>query len=129
MSKVFQNIDYVPRYFLMCMGYMSFALLVGLLLKRTGFALFLYLLYVMVLESMIRYGIHTRFFDNKSMKFYPMNSVEDLAPFPFAKQADSLLEGSNGSLLLSPVEASITATVYIILMLGICYYLLTKRDL
>lgn len=129
MSKVLQNIDYIPRYFLMCMGYMTFALLVGLLLKRTGFALFLYLLYIMVLESMIRYGIHGKFFNNKSMHFYPMNSVEDLAPIPFAKQAGSLLEGNNTSLLLSPMEASITAAIYIILMLAICYYLLTKRDL
>ncbi len=129
MSKVFQNIDYIPRYFLMCMGYMTFAFLVGLLLKRTGFALFLYLLYVMVLESMFRYGIHSSFFGSKGINFYPMNSVEDLAPIPFANQASSLLEGNQDSLLLSPIEASITAAVYIILMLVASYYLLTKRDL
>ncbi len=129
LSKITQNIDYVPRYFLMCMGYMTFAFLCGLLLKRTGFALFFYLLYIMVLESMFRYSFHSSIFGNKGMNFYPMNSVEDLAPIPFANQASSILEGNQASLLLSPVEASITASVYIILMLGIAYYLLTKRDL
>jgi len=129
MSKVLQNIDYIPRYFLMCVGYMTFAMFVGLLLKRTGFALFFYLLYVMILEAILRYGVHFKFFKNRSIHFYPMNSVEDLVPIPFADQADQFLEENNFSLLLNPTEATITASVYIIILLGLSYWLLMKRDL
>ncbi len=129
MSKVMQNINYVPRYFLMCMGYMTFALLVGLLLKRTGFALFFYLLYVMAIEAVLRYGIHMKFFKNKSIHFYPMNAVEDLVPIPFAEQADDFLDDNNFSMLLSPTEATITTIIYTSIFLFICYKLLQKRDL
>lgn len=129
MSKVFQNIDYVPRYFLMCMGYMTFALFVGLLLRRTGLALFIYLLYVMVLEAIIRYGVHFKIVKNKSIHFYPMNAVEDLAPMPFTKEANRFIEENDFSLLLTPTEASITSCIYLAIFLFLCYQLIQKRDL
>ncbi|HHS95982.1 MAG TPA: hypothetical protein ENJ45_05270, partial [Phaeodactylibacter sp.] len=72
-SKVTQEIAYIPRYFLMSFGFMSVAMLFGLLLRKTGLALILYLMYNIVLEPLLRYGVHMRYFKNKSMHFYPMN--------------------------------------------------------
>ncbi|MEM1321255.1 MAG: ABC transporter permease [Bacteroidota bacterium] len=132
MSKVFQEADLIPRFFLMCLGYTSFGLLVGLLIRRTGIALFLYLSYVMIIELILRYPIHMRFFTNRSIHFYPMNAIEDLVPIdipPFNQLADEFMDENNFSFFLTPTEAVITSSFYIGLFLLGSYLLLEKRDL
>lgn len=128
-SKVFQNIDYVWRYFLMCFGYMTIGFFLGLLIKRTGIALFLYLSYVMFLEAILRYGVHMKLFQHKSMHFYPMNAVEDLIPIPFTNQADFFLKQNGFELFLQPTEAILTTVVYIGLFLFLAYRFIMRADL
>lgn len=128
-STVFKNAVMVPRFWLMTMGYMSFGLLVGLLVKRTGIALFLYLAYAMVIETILRWVIHIFLFKNISMNFYPLNAMEDLAPLPFAEFADSLMKEQGFRMLLTPLEASIATVVYTSLFLFFSYKLLKKSDL
>ena len=129
-SKLLQEIQFIPRYFLMSLGYMSFALLIGLLLRRTGLALIVYLMYNIALEPLIRYGIHMRYFDKgKSIHFYPMNSMEDLVPVPFLDMIEDFIEENNFTFLLEPNEAIITASIYTGLFFFLSYYLLQKRDL
>ncbi len=131
MSKVLQEAGTIPRYFLMCMGYMIFGMMTGLLIRRTGIALFLYLSYVMFIESILRYALHYRYIKNKSIHFYPMNAVEDLVPvnFPFNEAAEQFLKSNNFSLFLSPAEAIITTLIYSSIFSGICCWILKNRDL
>ena len=131
MSKMLQEAHLIPRYFLMCFGYMIFGLTVGLLVRRTGIALFLYLSYVMFIENIIRYGIHFQYTKNKSLHFYPMNAIEDLVPFnfPFNELAQDFLRKNEFSFFLTPAEAVITTLIYSSLFLWICYRILQKRDL
>lgn len=129
MSKVTQEMDLVGRYFLMCLGYTSFGMLLGLLLRRTGLTLFLYLAYVMFIELILRWMVHMNIVSNKSMHFYPMNSVEDLVPIPISDMAKSFMSENNFDFFLSPTEAVISSCVYISLFLGICYYFLMRKDL
>ena len=70
LSKILQEADLIPRYFLMCLGYMSFGFFLGVVIKRTGIALFIYLIYIMFIESVIR-GIHMYYIRNISMHLYP----------------------------------------------------------
>ncbi len=128
-STVFKNVDMVPRFWLMTMGYMSFGLLIGLLIKRTGIALFLYLAYSMVIETILRWVVHLYFFKNISMNFYPLNAMEDLAPLPVADFADSLLKAHGFRLLLTPMEAGITTVIYTSLFLFFSYKRLKNSDL
>ncbi len=131
MSKVLQEADLIPRFFLMCMGYSSFGLFVGLLIRRTGISIFLYLIYIMILEAILRYPIHYNLFPNKSVHFYPMNAVEDLVPFdfPFNEMANEFMEENDFSFFLTPTEAVITSSIYTALFLYGCYWLLKRRDL
>ncbi len=130
MSKLLQEIGYVPRYFLMSLGFMSIALLVGLLLRRTGLALVFYLMYNIALEPLIRYGIHMRYVaKNKSIHFYPFNSMEDLVPIPFLDMLDEFIEEYHFTMLLEPGEALITSSIYTVLFFAWSYYLLRRRDL
>ena len=127
--KVVQNAWFIPRYFLMCFGYMSFGALLGFWIKRTGIALFLYLSYIMFLESILRWGVHMQLWKHRSMHFYPMNAVEDLTPLPFTQMADEFLSSYGFSLFLSPVEAAVTTIVYSGIFLFLGYKLVQRADL
>lgn len=127
--KVWQNVDYIPRYFLMCLGYMSFGLMLGFLVKRTGIALFLYLAYIMFIELILRWGVHLQLLEHRSMHFYPMNAVEDLMPIPFTQMADQFLSQYGFRLFLSPLEASVTVIVYVLLFMGVAYRFVQRSDL
>lgn len=128
-STVFKEWDIIPRYFLMSLGYMSFGLLVGVLVKRTGIALFVFLGYAMFLEPVLRWAVHFRFFKDKSMHFYPLNSFEDLCPIPFAKLADGFIKQNDFSLFLTPAEAAASSAVFICLFLWLSYRRLKNSDL
>ena len=128
-SVIAKNLDYIPRYFLMCFGYMSFAFLLGLLLQRTGLALFLYFGYIVFIEAIIRWVIHLRLFENSSMHYYPMNAIEDLTPIPFAEMSQGFQSQYDFQFFLTPTQAAITASVYVALFLFGAYRLLQTRDL
>jgi len=128
-TTIFLNWDMMPRYLLMCLGYMSFGLLVGVLVKRTGIALFVYLTYAMFLEPVLRWALHLRLLKNKSMNFYPLNSFEDLCPVPFTQQAESFLKENDFTMFLSPLEAVVSSCVYIALFIFIAYKRLENSDL
>ncbi|TXB66541.1 hypothetical protein [Phaeodactylibacter luteus] len=127
--KVMQNADYIPRYFLMCMGYMSFGLFLGFMIRRTGLALFVYLTYVMFLELILRWGVHMQIIAHRSMHFYPMNAVEDLVSVPFLEMADEFISKYGFSIYLQPGEAAITVLVYSSLFLYLAYRRVAYSDL
>ena len=128
-NTVLKNSDYIYRFFLMNLGYMSFGLFIGLLVKRTGIALFLYLAYIMIVENILRYGVHFQVAKHNSMRFYPMNALEDLTPFPFADMAAGFTRENGFDIFLSPTEAILTAIVYTALFLFLSYKKLQRGDL
>ena len=56
-SKITENIDFIPRFLLMSLTYMSFGFMLGIVLRRTGIALFLYFAYIMFIERIVRFLI------------------------------------------------------------------------
>ena len=128
-STVMQNIDYIPRYFLMCLGYMSFGFLLGVWIRRTGIALFLYFSYVMFLELILRWVVHLKLFEHKTMQFYPLNAIEDLVPIPISDVAEGFEKQFDFNFFLSPTEAVIASSIYISLFLFLAYRLLERKDL
>ncbi len=127
-SKIIQEADLIPRFFLMCIGYMSFGFFLGVVIKRTGIALFIYLVYIMFIESVLR-GIHMYYFPNKSMHFYPMNANEDLVPMPFAKLTEGFLKENDFSLFLVPSQAAIIVCVYTAIFLFFAYRKIKYSDI
>ena len=128
-AKIFQEAAMIPRFFLMCLGYASFGLLIGMLVKRTGLALFLYLAYIMVIEMIFRYTVHQNIFGHRSSLFYPMNAFEDLTPPPFDKRMEMVTDGMNLEMFLSPTEAIITSIVYIGLFMFLSHFIIKKVSL
>lgn len=129
MSKVMQNAGLAPRFFLMSFGYMTFGLLLGMLIKRGGIALLAYFAYIMFLEPILRWGVHLYFFEHASMRYYPLNAIEDLVPAPFAPQADQFARQYDFSLFLNPTEATLLTLAYLALFILITFRYIARSDL
>lgn len=129
-EMIFDGHQYaVLRYFLMNLGYLSFGLFLGLIIRRSGLAIFTYLAYIIFLEPMIRWAIHRNIFDHRSMHFYPMNGIEDLMPNPAFRLVDSFKEMTNFELLLSYREATVISLISVAVFLIVSYLNILKKDM
>lgn len=128
-SKMTENIDYIPRYFLMCLSFMSLGLMLGVLFRRTGIALFLYFAYIMFIERIIRFLIIGKLFGSTAALFGPMSATNDLTPFPIPKMIKGMTEGSEMRIFLTPTESILTASISMVLFFYVAYFLLKTRDL
>jgi len=130
-----ENISYIPRFYLMSFGYMSIALFLGIWIRRTGIAVVLYLAYGIFIEMILRWGVHMNLFKkfgiemNKSVHYYPMNAMEDLAPVPFPDIAEDMARNMDQYPFLEPLEAAYLTIIYSSLFLYLGYRMLTRRDL
>lgn len=132
LSTILKDSEYMFRVFLSNLGYMSFGLFLGMLIKRTGIVIVLYFAWGFFLEKIIRWGIHySHIIKNKTIHFYPVNSFSDLTPFPLLQmeEAAKFLEKNQFNLLLSPAEAIVISSVYILLFLWGSYRILKKSNL
>lgn len=128
-EKVIERIELVPRFFLMCLGYMSLAFLLSVLLRRTGIAIFLFFSYVMFIEPILRSWILHKTVGDYFKQFAPINVFSDLAPMPL-RLFKVIEAGSQGAIsFLKNYEAIGASVFYIVLFFGLAYTIIKKRDL
>lgn len=127
-ERVTQHINFIPRFFLMNFAYMNFAFLLGILLRRMGLALFLYFIYTLVIEMVLRYYFHAEIFgkNSASRNYYPLNAFEDLAPFPIPDFGPS---AEMPNFFLEPSLAVILTLIYSGIFIFISYKVFIKKDL
>lgn len=111
-DMILEKIYFIPATGLYVFGYMVLAFLVGLLIKRTGVAVVALILYLTILEPMLRFKLDVPYY---------------------------LLPGwCMGSLLTIPTDAYfgtietdvlIANVIMITILIGACYLVLKKRDL
>lgn len=128
-SKVVENMDLIPRFFLQSFGFMSFAFMLAILIRRPGIPLFLYVTYSLIIETILRYAFHFNVIGKvDSINYYPLNVLEDLVPQPLPPQMlDSMDVPYN--FFLTPTQAVLMSLGYIGLFLFISYRSLMRRDL
>ncbi len=124
---IFENMIMIPKFLLMSFGYVIFGLLMGILFRKSGLSMFMYLIYIMFIELILRWGVHYQLWEHKSFRYYPMNAVEDLAPNPIGKLVENFQLPFD--LFLSPQEAVITSSVYIVLFIWVTYRLFVKGNM
>ncbi len=129
LSTVLKNSELTWRYALMAFGYLCFGMLLGTLLRRTGIALFLYLAYGAFIEPMLRYAVHFRYFRHKSMHYYPFNAFDDLVPIPISEMAEAWSRENGLTFFLSPSEAVLLSSLFILLFLGLMNWRFQRMDL
>ncbi|MBL0025736.1 MAG: hypothetical protein IPO98_12405 [Saprospiraceae bacterium] len=129
LELIMDNNMAVIRYFLLCIGYMSFALMLAFLIRRGTLTILFYFLYVMMLEPIFML-IHVYYFKNSSRNYWPMNSIEDLMPFPLFKVPDYFVNKEwNFNILLPYSHAMFMATLYSCLFIFLAYRSFMKRDI
>ena len=83
-----------------------------------------------MIEPLIKWAVHFRFFKNETVNYYPLNSIEDLMPNPLFRFADLIpRKDLDFSFLLTYQQATLSSIVWIVIFLGLAYYSFIKRDI
>lgn len=133
LDTIFNGSEFILAYFVKLLTFFSFCLFVGVLIKRSAFALGF--LFVSFIVELILYGLFRfRWYDydtsNEIMQFFPFTSMWNLIDEPFSRIVS----------LLNPQEMFVTdykvywyefliAIVWIVIYIFFSYRLLKRRDL
>jgi len=130
-ENAFNNPTWPVRFFLMCMGYLSFAMLIGFIVRRSGIAIFIYTCYILFIELILKWFATSWIFDNSSfINYWPLNAIEDLAPNPTWKKLENIpIKDIDFDFLLTPSQAMIASSIYICLFIGIAFWHFMRKDI
>lgn len=78
------DLEFFPAYFLEVFAFLSYALMLGILVQRSGLTIILLMLSHMI-EAIIKVNLPDGFENIK--QFFPMESISNLVPMPFARYA------------------------------------------
>lgn len=146
LSLALDNNYATMRFFLMSIGYLTFALLIAILFRKNGLAVFIYLAYALIFEYIIRgilMGIMYKTGATSAAKYTfwtPLNALEDNMPFPllrfeqFAQQVASDAGSGDGGpftfrVLLESSTVTALSLFYIALFVLAAYRLFATRDI
>lgn len=129
MSLAFSNNWAIPRFFLMSLAYLSFALFMSIILRKSGLAVFTYLAYVLIIEQLLRLGAREKIYSGSWVNYFPMNATEDLMPLPWLTYASAVPSEIDFQYLLTHQQAAITTIIFTLIFLGSGYYLFLKKDM
>jgi ABC-type transport system involved in multi-copper enzyme maturation permease subunit len=110
---------FIPAYFLLLTAYLIFAMLIGLLIKRTGLAMGLMFLYTIIIEPVIAFRIRVEWIKG----LFPIKAINNLIHMPFGKYALREVQDYVAFTDILIVLAYSAIFIYCI------YLLLKKRDL
>lgn len=130
LEGAFDNDMAILRFFLMCMGYLSFAMLLAFLLRRSGLAIFFYTCYIIFIETIIKMFVGAKILKSDIVNFLPLNAIEDLMPNPLYKLSDYVpVKTADFQFLLTQNEAMVSSTIYILMFIGLAYWNFKRRDI
>jgi len=78
-----EYLKYISISFIQCLNYCLLALLLSVLFKRSGIAIGVYFVYVVIVEFIL-FHVFNKFLDNTGF-YLPVESADTLIPFPIAK--------------------------------------------
>ncbi len=138
-SIVFSGLEFIFAYFLKLVGFFSFCMFLGILIKRSAFALG-FLIFWQIIEGLFRlisglfkWKFETDFVD-KIIPFLPLESMSNLVNEPFSRlnfiqsAANQLGENFQRDYAVHWYEVVIVL-VWTAIFVRLSYWLLKKRDL
>ncbi len=84
LADVFTDLEFLPAYFLEIFAFLSYALMLGIIVQRSGLTIILLLLSHMI-EAIIKVNLPDQVEWLK--QFFPMQSISNLVSLPFARYA------------------------------------------
>ncbi len=127
-GSVFHKFVFIPGFFVQILTFLCLAFFFGFLLRNTGLSIALFTLYTIIIEPILYFLLKAPFmFENKIYTYLPVNSVIRIAEYPAIPKLMGVLNFqiqstvSLGSVLI-PIG-------YAVVLLGIVYLVVTKKDL
>lgn len=136
-SIIFSDLEFLLAFFLKLTGFFSFCLFLGILVKRSAFALGFLILW-QIFEMMMWGFLRWKFFDGPTteaiMDFFPLNAMWNLIDEPFSRlsavQSVANQVGETISLDYAVYWYEILiVSGWIGIFIGLSYLLLKRRDL
>ena len=137
LSIIFSDLEFLLAFFVKLVGFFSFCLFLGILVKRSAFALGFLILW-QIIEGFTRGMIRWKLFDEETtdaiMGFFPLNAMWNLIDEPFSRLgavqtvADQIGEKIALDYYVEFGEVLIVLA-WIVIFIYLSYALLKKRDL
>jgi len=136
-SIIFSDMEFLLAFFIKLVGFFSFCLFLGILVKRSAFALGFLILW-QVFEGFVRGMIRWKLFDGETtdaiMGFFPLNSMFNLIKEPFSRlSAVQTVADQIGEELALDYHVQLYEILIVIgwtaIFVYLSYALLKKRDL
>tara|TARA_R110000796_G_scaffold35017_1_gene89998 strand:- start:88498 stop:89331 length:834 start_codon:yes stop_codon:yes gene_type:complete len=136
-SIIFSDLEFIFAFFIKLVGFFSFCLFLGILVKRSAFALGFLILW-QIFEGFVRGMIRWKLFDGDTtdaiMGFFPLNSMFNLIKEPFSRlkavQAAAQQMGENFKFDYQVHWYEILIVLsWTAIFIYLSYALLKKRDL
>jgi ABC-2 type transport system permease protein len=123
LSSVFEHADMLLLYFLHLLTFLSFSLVVGLLLKRSGLAIALTIFYIYFIEPIVTAILKYKFDMPFLASSFPYSATQSIIPNPFGKYM--LMEVKYAV----PIPELAVCVAYLTIFVYLSFYLMRKRDL
>ena len=132
-SIIIREIEFLPAYFLKLLGFFSFCLFLGVLAKRSAFALaFLFVDFILewIVFGLIVWKSNLEM-ATKIQNFFPLTAMSNLIKQPFQRVAMSKFPKKNdlGYDYAVHLDSSIIVVLWTAIFILSAYYLIKKRDL
>lgn len=118
-ADIFEKFEQVAYFFLLSVDYMGFALFISIMIKRSGLAIGLFLLYSLIIENILK-GVMNWKLDAHLGNYLPLQSSDELLPFPLARMAQQFIAHQT---------ASMTPYVIVTIVWCLIYYFAGRRML
>jgi ABC-2 type transport system permease protein len=113
------DIEKLGYFFVLCLNYFGFALLLSFLVKRSGLAIGIYMAYAFIIEFILKVFLNWQFKDTYIGTFLPLQSSDELLPFPLLSAAERAVSTTAPP---SPQTYLIVSITYVAL-----YYIIARR--
>jgi ABC-2 type transport system permease protein len=120
LADIFSDLDFFPAYFLEIFAFLSYALMLGIFVQRSGLTIILLLLSHMI-EAIIKVNIPEVASGLKD--FFPMQSISNLVSLPFARYAFQEIQD------YVAISAVLIALVWTVLFNYFSFVRLKKSDI
>jgi len=128
MTMMFKKISFAGGFFIQLFSFLVFAFFTGFLLRNTGLSIAIFTLYALIIEPVLYFILKIpKLQPNNISQFLPVNSVIRVVEYPYFPILKKLM-GLNVQEHLSLLDCAVPL-VYSTVMVGIVYWVLSRKDL
>lgn len=127
-AMISEKSNFITGYFITLLTFQVYALFFGFMLRNTGLSIALFTLYIFIVEPIVYYFLKSPIvFKNNIYTYLPVNAVLRVTEYPSLQVLKKIM-GINVQDSISLVACCIPVA-YAMIMIGITYWVLLKKDL